>query len=708
MGVPKEVTMNPADLRASSRRSICRRLLALAAAMALAGVSLCAQEVFSPADLLQLKTVIEARISPDGRWIAGVVSTQRPAGDEPGGNYAELYVWDAASGQCRPFVTGKVSVRAVQWSPDGKRIGFLQKRGDKAKTQVWAIPADGGEAVALTKAETDVLEFRWRPAGGGLAYIATTPPTARATELDKKGYGFVFYEENLKPRNVYLQPPPPADGTLSDAQSLTEGITVWQMEWAPDGKTLALGASPRNLVDQEYMDQTIRLLDVEKGELRALADPGGKLGRFSWSPTGTRIAYVAAKERKDHAASQLFVVDVAGGAPRNLTPPDFRGHVSWADWQDTDTVVYLSGEGVWNTLATDSAAGGRRQVRLHGREAGLVFDTLSWSRDGKHWALLGQTAANPAEVYAWDGREAPRRLSDVNPWLAQRALGRQEVVRYPSRDGFEIEGLLLSPAGYESGRKYPLIVIVHGGPESHYANGWVTRYSEPAQVLAGKGYAVFLPNYRASTGYGLEFAWAGYGDPAGKEFDDVADGIDFLIKQGLADSERIGLTGGSYGGYAAAWFATWYTRYVRAVCMFVGISDLVSKRGTTDIPYEELYVHSGQDLDRMWDLSRERSPITHAKQSRTAVLILGGTDDPRVHPSQSLEFYRRLKMTGHPAVRLVQYPGEGHGNRRQPGRIDVLYRQLEWFDWYVRDLKPLDGPLPRLDISDRYGLNLEE
>jgi len=164
------------------------------------------------------------------------------------------------------------------------------------------------------------------------------------------------------------------------------------------------------------------------------------------------------------------------------------------------------------------------------------------------------------------------------------------------------------------------------------------------------------------------------------------------------------MAGGSYGGYASAWFVTYYTKYVKAVCMFVGISDVASKRLTTDIPWEEYYVHSGKPLEEQWKMNLERSPIYYAHQSRTATLIYGGASDTRVHPSQSLELYRLMKMNDHPAVRLVQYPGEGHGNRKQVGQIDVLYRQLDWMDWYVRDLKPLDGGMPKLDISDAYGL----
>jgi dipeptidyl aminopeptidase/acylaminoacyl peptidase len=681
----------------TDNRCVLRVMPLLALALVVATAS--AQQPFSAADLIDLRSVTGAVISPDGTLIAGTVSRQRPAADEPGGNYSELVVWDAATGTARPFVSGKVAVREVQWSPDGWQISFLQKRGGDEQTQVWAIAIDGGEAVALTKAASDVLDYRWRPDGTALAYIAEAPASEREKELKKKGYDFVYFEENLRHRSLYLQPLA-GEGDRPEALQLTDGMTVWRAEWRPDGAALALACSEKNLVDHEYMFQTVRLLDVASKAVRPMVDPGGKLGSFAWSPDGARLAYVAARERKDHSPSQLFVVDAAGGSPRNLTPTGFRGHVEEALWQDAQTIVYLAAEGVWNTLATESVGGDRRQVVLHGRDAGVVLSSPSRSRDGKRWAFIGDGAAVPADVYAWDGTAAPRKVSEVNPWLGQRTLGRQEVVRYRSRDGAEIEGLLVHPVG--GAAPAPLVVFVHGGPEGHYGNGWVTRYAEPTQVLAAKGYAVFLPNYRSSTGYGLDHALVGFGDPAGREFDDVADGIDHLVKVGVADRQRVGLAGGSYGGYAAAWFATYYTRHVRAVCMFVGISDLVSKRATTDIPYEELYVHSGPQTATSWDLARERSPIFHATKSRSAVLIVGGTADTRVHPSQSLEFYRHLKMAGHPAVRLVQYPGEGHGNRKQPGRLDVLFRQLEWFDWYVRDAKPLDGPMPRLDISDAY------
>ncbi len=439
-----------------------------------------------------------------------------------------------------------------------------------------------------------------------------------------------------------------------------------------------------------------------------LTNNPGKLGNYAFSPDGSRIVYGAAREREDHAVSQAYVIPVAGGNPKNLTPANFVGHINWVGWKDNKTVIYRAAEGVWPTLSTVSADGGKRQVILHSKETGVIFSNPTYTKDFLHFAMAGRTPKVPGDVYYWQKGKTVKRLTKVNPWVSGRDLGRQEVVRYKARDGLDIEGLLIYPVGHEPEKKYPLVVIVHGGPESHYSNGWLTSYSRPGQTLAGKGYVVFYPNYRTSTGYGVDRALQGFGDPAGKEFDDIADGIDWLIENGIVDPERVGLGGGSYGGYAAAWFSSFYTKYVKAVCMFVGISDLISKAGTTDIPYEILYVHFGKTLEERWEMSLRRSPIYWAHQSRTAVLILGGTGDTRVSPSQSLEYHRRLKMNRHPAVRLVQYPGEGHGNRRQPGRIDAIHRILDWYDWYVKDKKPLDGPMPPLDISDKYGLKLKK
>ncbi len=667
--------------------------------------NLVAQDPLSPQDLLQLKSCSESKISPDGQWIAYSVRVPRNATDKPGSAYNELYLMSNKDKSIIPFITGDVNVSSLQWKPDGTQVSFKMKRGEDEKTQVWAISVKGGEAFQITQSETGVISYQWHPIEDKIAYTATTPITSKEKTLKEKGYKFIYFEENLKHRNLYI------DCTElqceSEPNQLTQDVTVWGFQFSPDGKTIAADITKKNLIDHRYMFRKIYLLDVASNELTQLTDNPGKLGNYSFSPDGSKIAYCASLNRKDHQVSQVFVTNREGSDLKNLTPPNFIGHVNWVGWKNNNTILYRSGEKVWTTLSTINVNGGNRRVILNAKNSGLIFSAPSYTTNFKNFVMVASSPYHPSELINWSPGKSIKKLTNLNPILSERRLGKQIIFQYSARDGHPLEGLLIYPTNYQIDKTYPLIVTVHGGPESHYNNGWVTGYSTPGQVLSGKGYFVFYPNYRASTGYGVDFALTGYGDPAGVEFDDIADGIDALIEKGLADKERVGLGGGSYGGYAAAWFSSYYTKKIKAACMFVGISDVISLQGTTDIPYEMLYVHFGLPLEKTWEKSLKRSPIYYAHQSKTAVLIVGGADDTRVHPSQSFEYYRRLKMNDHPAVRLVQYPGEGHGNRKQTSQMDLLYRLLNWYDWYVKSANVFDGPMPQLDISNYYGLDLE-
>jgi len=661
------------------------------------------QEVLSPAELLSLKSCGSIQLSPDGTQILYPISTPRSPNESPGASQRTWWKMTLMDKTDSPLFPGDIKGSSPRWSPDGKTIGFIFGKGNEPR-QVGAIPDGGGEIVQLTHADSDVTYFRWNPDGSGLAYLALSRSTDREKQLKKRGYGFIYYEENLKNTNLYLTSKD-QHGAYTDSRQLTEGMNVWDFEFNAQGTEIAASISPKNLIDQQFMFRRIHLIDIGSGNMKKISENPGKLGNYAFSPDGKNLVYAAALTINDHAVSQVYNVSLDDGNITNLTPEKFRGHVTWVNWKNNKQVFYFSEEGVYPKLNLVPVKGGDREIMLDAAESGIIFDTPVFNDNFNLFVFTGSTRDDPENIYTWNGKEKINRITDINPQLEDKLLGKQELIRYKARDGQEIEGLLINPVGFEAGKKYPLLVYVHGGPESHHSNAWLSRYSTPGQVMAGKGYLVLYLNYRASTGYGVDFAMEGFMDPAGKEFDDIADGIEYLISEKGADRERVGLAGGSYGGYASGWFATYYTKYVRAVCMFVGISDNISRRGTTDIPFEELYVHAGKKLEDQWQMSLERSPIYWAHQSKTATLIYGGAADTRVHPSQSLELYRRMKMNDHPAVRLVQYPGEGHGNRRQPGRIDVLHRQMEWFDWYVRDLKPLDGPMPRLDISDRYGLD---
>lgn len=661
------------------------------------------QDPLTPEELMMLKSVSAVQISPDNKEVIYSVSTPRGPNDEPGGATRQYLRASPTHRIPGPLFENLAGAGSPQYSPDGKHIGFLYAAKDEPR-QVWMRNASGGKIKKLTNEPSGVSQFKWQPGNRGIAYLSRENTTVREKELKKRGYGFIYYEENLKNSKLHLASYDEDWNQISVWQLTHEGNT-WDFEFDRQGAQIAASISPKNLIDHRYMFRKIHLIDLKSGEMKQVSQNEGKLGNYTFSPDGLHMAYAAALNINDSQVSQAYVVNLATGTVSNLTPPDFKGHVSWVNWKDNSTLLYMAGEGVYPTLSVVPLTGGAREVILNAADQGIIFGTPIVSSNFKHFVFSGSTPTDRSNLYHWDGKEELKKITSLNPGLEDKLLGKQEVIGYQARDGQKIEGIMIYPVNYEAGKTYPLIVYVHGGPEAHETNGWKSRYSTPGQVMAGKGYMVLYLNYRASTGYGVDFAMEGFMDPAGKEFDDIADAIDWAVREKGADPERVGMAGGSYGGYASAWFATYYTRYVKAVCMFVGISNSISKRGTTDIPYEELYVHSGEKLEEQWQLDLERSPVYWAHQSKTATLIYGGAADTRVHPSQSFELYRRMKMNDHPAVRLVQYPGEGHGNRKQVGQIDALHRQMEWLDWYVKDLHPLDGPLPRLDISDTYGLD---
>ena len=304
-----------------------------------------------------------------------------------------------------------------------------------------------------------------------------------------------------------------------------------------------------------------------------------------------------------------MVVPAGGGELRDVLPGWDEGHVRAVAWQDAETLMFLAYEGTGSFVGRVRRTGAGLE-RLPSSDE-IIVRNLSLSRDGRRAALIGSSPRHPGEVF-FSSRAEPqlRRRTDSNPWLNDMPLAPQEVLRYTARDGLELEGLLIRPLHEEPGRRYPLILVAHGGPESHYSDGWLTSYAAPGQVGAANRFAVFYPNYRGSTGRGVAFSKLSQADAAGKEFDDLVDGIDHLVATGLVDGDRVGITGGSYGGYASAWGATYYSQRFAASVMFVGISNTLSKMGTSDIPYELNMVHHRKWPWEDWDYFWSAAPST--------------------------------------------------------------------------------------------------
>ncbi len=670
------------------------------------GIGLCTtvaadgQRPMTPLDLARIQSMNSAKISPDGSLIAAVRSVPRTLFEqEDGPNWAELYVIDVATGAARPFVTGEVTVSAIDWRPDHAAASFLAKRGEDEYTKLYVIPVGGGEALPVVSVETTIVGYAWSRDGARVALIAEEPKAEADQELEARGFNQQIFEEDDPHLRIWIA----EIGAAGVPRSLDIEGSAMQVRWSPDGERLAIAMARRPLVDEKMMFQQVHIVDAATGEIEATVDREGKLGVIEWSPDGRRLAMISGEDFHDPSASSLMVVSADGGTPENLTR-GFEGSVRSFAWLDAEALLFLADVGVTTELYGVNASGGPSQPL--GRFAGgEVFTSMSVADDGSQVALIGNSHSHPGEVFALDlaGGLPPARLTDANPWLAGIRLAPQEVVLYQARDGLELEGVLIRPLDGLPAGPAPLVMVVHGGPEGHRSNGWLSRYSSPAQILAARGYAVFFPNYRGSTGRGVAFSKLGQADAAGAEFDDLVDAVDHLIEIGVADKNRIGVTGGSYGGYATAWLTTRYSERFRAGVMFVGISDKISKFGTTDIPEEETLVHAlGYPWER-WEFFLERSPLKHAAKGTTPLLIMGGDADPRVSPTQSMEMYRALKTHGKAPVRLVRYPGEGHGNRRAASRFDYQLRLLRWFDHYLMSAGT-ELPSYRLDyLSPDHG-----
>jgi dipeptidyl aminopeptidase/acylaminoacyl peptidase len=636
------------------------------------------KETFTPQHVARLRAVTSAQISPDGKHIAYVLAVPRDLNKEKDGRaWAELHVVDAA-GRSRPYLTGDINVSAVAWTLDGKGISFLAKRDRDEHTSLYVIPLDGGEARKVLSHGTSIQEYSWSPDGKQVAFLATEPESEEEKKLKDKGFNQEIYEEDVPSVRVWIAS---LGGEKPAVRKLNLPGSASDLHWAPRGDHLVLALAPNPLIDSRYMFRKVRIY-ARTGKIMTRLDNPGKLGQVAWSPDGKHIAIVSGVDRNDPRDGRLWVAPAAGGKWRDLTP-DHKGHVTGIGWISSKELAYLSDEGVWTSLHRVAITGEGRETIIP--TGGPILHDLTLSADGKVAAFVGDTPRHPGEVFILPaGAKKPRKLTDSNPWLANMEWGKQEVVKHKARDGLELEGILIRPPGEQKGQRYPLVLSVHGGPESHEANGWLTTYSRLGQVGAAHGFMVFYPNYRGSTGRGLAFSKMGQADAAGKEFDDLIDAVDHLVHLGLVDKDKVGITGGSYGGYATAWGSTYYSDRFAAGVMFVGISDLISKTGTTDIPYEMYLVHHRKWLWQDWDYFIKRSPIHHVEKARTPLLILHGKEDPRVHPSQSMELYRHLKVRGQAPVRLVFYPGEGHGNRRAASRLDYNLRLLRWMEHFLK------------------------
>lgn len=653
----------------------------------------------TPDHVAKTVSVTSSIISDDGSHVAYTVSIPADPYEENAGSSTKLHLLNTETGESKPYYSTS-SIGGIQFRPGHNSITFLTSQTGDETRSLYELPLDGGEAVKIFEFERNISAYDWHNDGNHIVFSSFLSPETSSSPLP---YQADVYEENQTQRPAYITNVE-HDHMDHEPHQIQVDRTVYLMKWSPDGSQLAVSAAPSPSVDDSFMAQSVYVVDYQSREVAAEINNEGKLGQIEWSPNGRRIALRAGADINDPIDGRILIVSANGGTP-GIIDENFEGKYEQIKWSSENEIHFLASESTASSIGTIRPNGRNKQTIFRSGEHAI--SSFARSVNGTH-SFVASSPQHPNELFVLEsGRNAqPQKMTTHNEWLGELELGNQEVVTYTTRDGeFEIDGIMIYPNDYTDGSRIPVITVVHGGPEAHYGNGWLTGYSMPGQMAAAKGYGVFYPNYRGSTGRGIDFAYSSQGDLAGAEFDDIVDGVDYLIDEGIADGDRIGVTGGSYGGYASGWMSTYYSDRFAASVMFVGISNNLSKWGTSDIPDELYLVHSRERMwesDEKWMDYLKRSPIYWVDRAETPTLIMHGAEDTRVHPAQSLELYRHLKVRKPDVpVRLVWYPGEGHGNTRASSRYDYNQRMLQWFDTYLMTgdataEKPhWDAPIPQ-------------
>jgi len=614
----------------------------------------------TPEQVLQIRSIGDLQLSADGRYLAMTV-TEPVRGTS---RNSDIWVYDTKSRDLRRFTTSEKADRHPRWSPDSHTLAFVSSRSEKP--QIYVISLNGGEAEALTDSKAGIQSFEWAPGGKKIAYMAPDAKTEEEEKKQKDKDDARVVDIDDKPSRLWIM-----DVASKDVQQLTKD--PWRISsygWTPDGERLIVTATDQN--HPELLTERLYALKVVDGKLTEIARPALPFGFVKVSPDGKLIAYMGTRT-DGPTANDLFVIPVEGGKATNLTQSSIDRSGYFYVWHGNSHIIYQAITGFTATFYELNLEGKAKKLPSYS-----VHPSGSFVIGPDFAAFVGQTTTQFPELWISKTPGEAEKVSSFNAVWDEISVMQPEIVTYPSFDGIKIEAALLKPKDYREGTRVPLIVLVHGGP----SGVWADRFEFWGQLLAQRGFAVLYPNIRGSIGYGQDFVTANRRDWGGGDFKDVMAGVDFMIEQGIADPERLGIGGWSYGGYMAAWAVTQTDRF-KASVSGAPMTDLASEYGTEAAginAYDTWYM--GTPYENL-DLFQERSPVTHVKNVKTPTLLLTGENDLTDPIGQCQQFYRGLKRYG-VDTEYVVYPREGHRIREEKHCIDLINRILVWFEKYVK------------------------
>jgi dipeptidyl aminopeptidase/acylaminoacyl peptidase len=639
----------------------------------------------------------EVALSPDGSQVACAIS--EPLLTDAKSEYVtHLYRAPASGGGLQQLTFGECGNHGPRWSPDGRYLAFVSQRSGKGN--LYVMRADGGEAWALTRGDkSDVGQVEWAPDGLSLAFTMAEPPSEEKEKARKAKDDAVVWGVDFDFQHLYVVPFAVAPRTPAAPRQVTHGrYSVVGFAWLPAGSAgeRRIAFTHRPTPSPDAWPQTRAALVAVDGEGAEPLDLGPAADYSSpphVSPDGRWIACATADEPVRWAfASRVVAYSADGGSSRHLatTPDHTASVVGWS--ADSREVYALDSAGVTAHLWALPLSG--ESARQLGD--GDLMKYLATGA-GSRIAYVGQDFDSPNAVYLFDAASGETTEVARPPLPAEwptAPLPRCEVIHWQAADGQQIEGILTYPLGYEPGRRYPMVVHVHGGPAGAFGRFFVAApdgTGADLAVLAERGYAVLQPNPRGSGGYGREFRFANAaalparprGDWGGGDFADVMAGVDYAIAAGIADPERLAIQGWSYGGFLTSW-AIGHTDRFKAAVVGAGVTDLISMTGTCDIP-GFVPDYFGCEFWDDFEAYRAHSPALTVKGTLTPTLILHGDQDLRVPLSQGRELYNTLKRHGTP-VELVIYPRAEHAPGEPRQVLDINRRTIEWIlRWTGRD-----------------------